>query len=241
MSQADTTFFYAPPEAFEGDRVVLPTEEAHHAFRVMRLRHGDEVQVVDGLGGWYRVVLENPGRSEAVGLIIERRLGVGESPTYLHLAVAGLKSRSRFDTLIEKVTELGVSRVSVLTTERSEHFRVDKVRADRVMRSAIKQCKRSRIPLFEAPMGWTDFVSSCESRRKLLCHEGGDNDLITHLIQSGDRDVTVAVGPEGGFSPREIEAAQAAGFQVAWLGPRRLRAETASMVACSAVLLRTDS
>lgn len=237
MRAADTTFFYAPPDRFDGSEVVLPPDEAHHAVRVLRVGIGDEIQVVDGLGGWFNVVLESTEKSGARGRIVERRMGVGEPSVYVHLAVAGLKSRSRFDMLVEKVTEIGVSRISVLDTDRSERFRFDEERAERVMRAAMKQCKRSRIPALDGPLGWTDFVASSGSARRVVCHEKGGETPISTVFRPEDRHVVIAVGPEGGFTTGEIDHAVRAGFQVLQMGERRLRAETASLVSCSVALM----
>jgi 16S rRNA (uracil1498-N3)-methyltransferase len=238
---AETTFFYAPPDRFDGSAVVLPPDEAHHAIRVLRVGIGDEIQVVDGLGGWFRVVLESSDKSGARGRIVERRMGLGEPSVYVHLAVAGLKSRSRFDMLVEKATEIGVSRISVLDTERSERFRFDEERVERVMRAAMKQCKRSRIPLFDGPLRWTDFISSSGEARRVVFHEESGEVPVSTVFRPGDRHVVITVGPEGGFTTGEIEQAVRAGFKVVRLGERRLRTETASLFACSAAIMLSNS
>lgn len=236
-SAPGTTFFFAAPDDFDGAVVSLRDDEAHHASRVLRLRTGDEIQIVDGMGGWYRVTLDKLDGGVVRGSIIERRLGVGESSTYVHLAVAGLKSRSRFDMILEKATELGVSRVTVLDTQRAERARVDVDRSTRLMRAAMKQCKRSRIPLLEGPVSLSEFLSAAEASRKLVCHNGDGDVSIPNALDASDRDVTIAVGPEGGFADDEIDQAIAQGFQSVHLGPRRLRTETACLVACSAILM----
>jgi len=236
VSSSETTFFFAPPEGIESAFVTLPPEEAHHASRVLRLTVGDEVLVVDGQGGWYRVELEECHPRGVRGRIVERRLGVGEPLVYVHLAVAGLKSRSRMDMLLEKSTELGVSRITLLETRQSERARVDSSRAVRVMRAAMKQCKRSRVPLLEGPVGWDEFLSRAHPDRRLVCHQSPGRAPAVRLIPPAAHDVVLAVGPEGGFTEEEVQRATSAGFETLDLGARRLRTETACLVACTMVL-----
>lgn len=237
MSAVDTTFFYASPEDVAGDTLRLREDEAHHLSRVLRLEAGDEIQVVDGLGGWYRVSLEDVARSGATGRILERRLGVGESPLYLHLAVASMKSRSRFDIVLEKATELGASRITVVDCARSERVRLDAGRAARVMRAAMKQCRRSRIPTLEGPVQLSSFVSAVRSSRRVICHDAAGSLPLSGVLTPEAADVVLLVGPESGFTEKELGAAIAADFVPASLGVRRLRTETACVAACARISL----
>ena len=120
----DTTFFFAPPDALRGDYLVLPEDEAHHAARVLRVRPGDEIVVVDGVGGWYRVRLDHADRRQVAGAVVERRREVGEPAYHLSVGLAVLKSRSRYETFLEKAAELGVQDVAPLLTERTERPRL---------------------------------------------------------------------------------------------------------------------
>jgi 16S rRNA (uracil1498-N3)-methyltransferase len=241
VSSGDTTFFYAPPEAFASTTVELPPDEAHHAIRVLRLKPGHQIQVVDGIGGWYNVQIESAGGDSVAGQILQRRMGVGEPPVYIHLAVAGLRSRSRFDLLVEKVTELGVSRISVLNTERSEHFRMERERAHRLMRAAMKQCKRSRLPVLDGPVEVKEFVTSSGPTRKIVCHGDYRSRSIAESLRSSYRDVVLAVGPEAGFSDSELQLMISNGFERAGLGSRRLRTETAAIAAVAVTSINYDS
>lgn len=229
----EATFFYAHPGDFDGTGVRLREDESHHLSRVLRLRAGDEIQVVDGIGGWYRVSLESVDRSGARGNILERRMGVGEPPVYLHLAVGAMKSRSRFDMVLEKGTELGMSRLTVVHTLKSEVARVDEGRASRVMRAAMKQCRRSRMPVVDGPVALADLLSSVGSPARIICHDGDGSVPVSTLADAGVREVVALVGPEAGFADAEVAQCVAAGFRPASLGTRRLRTETACIVVCA--------
>lgn len=238
VSRMNTTFFYAPPDNVKEGRVVLPDEESHHALRVLRLGNGDEIEVVDGQGCWYRVRLDTVGPGPAEGEIAERRLGVGESRLDLHLAVGVLKSRSRLEWILEKATELGVSRITLLDTRHSERSRIDLNRARRVLRAAMKQCLRSRVVEIAGPTRFEQFIERTSGPNGLLCAGYSTGIPMWRALDSvpTGRPVVVAVGPEGGFGSEEIETAEAAGYLPVSLGRRRLRSETAAIAACSLIM-----
>ena len=154
-----TTSFYAPPSAFrEPDYVALPEEEAAHAVQVLRKRLGDEIVVVDGDGGWYRVRLDQLDRRKAAGEILERRREVGEPVYALSIGLSLLKSRHRFETFLEKAVELGVGEVLPLMTHRTEQrrFRVD--RARKILLAAMKQSGRCRLVRLAEPQPLADVL-----------------------------------------------------------------------------------
>ena len=227
-----TTPFYAPPDAFHTSRVVFPDDEARHAAQVLRKQPGDEVVVVDGDGGWHRVRLGHVSRRQVVGHVLETRRDVGEPDRAVTVALGLLKKRSRFETFVEKAVEVGVWRIRPLRTDRTER---DAIRADRLHRltvAALKQCQRSRLPVVEAPCS---FRSSLETDAVvLLCHEQArDATPLPQALRTIAREAPLCllVGPEGGFSEAEVEKALDAGADLVSLGPRRLRAETAGIVA----------
>ena len=236
-----TTNFYAPPSAFRGDRVVLPDDEARHARSVLRADAGDELVVVDGEGGWYRVRLDHASSRQVVGRVVERRRGVGEPDVALTVGLGLLSTRSRFETFVEKAVELGVRRVVPLRTRHAEATDVRADRLRRVMVAALKQCRRSRLPELAAPQSLDALLTATTAETRLLCH--GDDEappLLRVLEASGTDDVLALVGPEGGFAPSEVAAAREAGCTPVSLGTRRLRAETAGIAAANAVMLRAQ-
>ena len=237
-----TTTFYAPPEAFRGDWVVLPEEEARHAGKVLRARPGDEVVVVDGVGGWHRVRLEQVDKRTAAGTVLAARRDVGEPPYHLTLGLALLKNPNRYETFLEKAVELGVGRIVPLVTARTEKGRLKAARAEHILVAALKQCGRSRLPHLDEPTAFEDVLREAADVR-LLCHEAEEDATLLRVLgePSTAMRLHVLVGPEGGFTDEEVAVAQAAGYRVVSLGARRLRAETAALAAAAGVALWADA
>ncbi|WP_456428029.1 RsmE family RNA methyltransferase [Rhodocaloribacter sp.] len=234
------TAHYTPPSFVEGERLRLPEEEARHAVRVLRRRPGDEVVVVDGEGGWFRVRLDRVDKKHASGIILERRENVGEPDYDLVVGIAVLKNPNRFETFLEKAVELGVTAVAPLLTARTEKTVVKASRAHRIMVAAMKQCGRSRLPRLVPAEPFAAFLEADPPELGVICHEktGTEEDLLSALrARSSVRRVRVLVGPEGGFTDDEVEAAERVGYRAVSLGSRRLRAETAGIAAATAVML----
>lgn len=236
-----TTAFYAPPTAIQGDRLTLPADEANHAVRVLRVRAGDEIVVVDGEGGWYRVRLEVAERQQAAGRIVERRAEVGEAAYDLTLAVGLLKNAGRFETFLEKAVELGVRAIVPLVTERTERPRLKRARAEGILLAATKQSGRSRRPPLAEPTRLVEVLGDLSDfDLALVAHEAAGAEaalLRTLATPPPPRRAVVLVGPEGGFTEDEVARAQAAGARIVSLGPRRLRTETAAITAAAAFQL----
>ena len=234
-----TTPFHAPPECRSGDRLVLPPEEAHHATRVLRHEIGDLVEVVDGDGRWYRVRLSHVGRDEVSGEIIEERLNYREPAYSLTLAVSPLKNANRFETLVEKAVELGVTRIQPILCSRTEKPRIRMERLERVAIAAMKQSRRSRRLVLEEIREWKTFAIGATRGFRLILHEGGGGDFGSVLQRAAvGEEIVAAVGPEGGFTDEEVELAVEAGFEPVYLGPRRLRTETAAIAAAAAAMVQ---
>ena len=233
-----TTNFYAPPSSIRGRRVVLPAAEARHVRTVLRAEAGDEMAVVDGRGGWYRVEITHVAPEQVLGTIVEQREDVGEPVVDATVALGVLKKRSRFETFVEKAVELGVRRIVPLRTQRTERDSVRKERLRNLMVAAMKQCRRSRLPDLAAPQSPEALLAASEADVKLVCHAGEEATPIRRaMVEAGDASALVLVGPEGGFSAAEVEAAVARGCTPVSLGPRRLRAETAGLAALHSVMI----
>ncbi len=238
-----TTTYYIPPDHFAGDDVVLPAEEARHAVQVLRHKIDDEIIGVDGVGGWYRIVLTNIHKKNVVGRVVERLQNVGEPAFELTVAFAMLKNVKRFEVFLEKACELGVTRVIPIQTARTEKT---KFRADRMINilvAAMKQSGRSRIVQLEELTRFKEVLKLDGFDAKLICHEKApaEHGLIQVVGESERGPMLVAIGPEGGFSDEEVEEALENGFSLVSLGARRLRAETAAITACAGVMLTRES
>ncbi|MGF6693534.1 16S rRNA (uracil1498-N3)-methyltransferase [Metapseudomonas resinovorans] len=212
----------------------LPEAQAHYIGRVLRLASGDPVQLFDGSGQEYLGELIEVGKKTVRVELREAFTGMAESPLRVHLG-QGLSRGERMDWAIQKATELGVAQISPIVSERCE-VRLKDERADKrlahwrqVAISACEQCGRSVLPVIHSPVTLADWQRDVQADLKLVLHPVAEP-LAGHARPSS---LAFLIGPEGGLSEAEVDAAKAAGFHAARLGPRVLRTETAPVVALS--------
>jgi 16S rRNA (uracil1498-N3)-methyltransferase len=219
----------------ENAKLALPDDAAHHAARVLRLREGDTAVLFDGHGGEFEARLFMPGRGVVLAEIGEKRAIERESPLAVAL-VQGVSSGERMDFTIQKAVELGVTAILPVLTEKSvvrlKGERLEKKLAHwrRVATSACEQCGRNRIPPITIPVPLEAYKPAGHGSRILLSPEGTEK-LSGHTKGL----VTLAVGPEGGFSQAEEAQLVRSGFVPVRLGPRMLRTETAALAALAAL------
>jgi 16S rRNA (uracil1498-N3)-methyltransferase len=214
------------------DRATLAGAEAHHLIHVMRAKRGTRVVLFDGSGVEFAAEVEKVGRSEIELSILSREEIDRELPLPITLGVA-LPKGDRQKWLVEKAVELGVAKLTPLKTEHAVSQPVEQA-LDRLRRGVVeasKQCGRNRLMEIEQPRSWDKFIEESASETcKLLAHPGEfdrGHGLSPH--EERPKNVLLAIGPEGGFSPDEIDRAIAAGWQTIDLGRRILRIETAAI------------
>jgi 16S rRNA (uracil1498-N3)-methyltransferase len=228
--------FHVRADAVSGEHVHLDAEEAHHLARVLRLGEGDIVRALDGAGHELIVKLTRISAHAAEGLIIDRVGRSSESPLDLILAQA-IPKGDKLERIIRMATELGVSRIIPLVTERTIVRRRGSdwahrlARCQRVAREAAKQSGRAVVPDVAPPRGLDEWLAALELPGLLLCLWEGERAGMARVLPAGRPNrVTVIVGPEGGLTEPEVEGLRARGAVVAGLGPRILRTETAGPV-----------
>lgn len=214
--------------------VILDGPEAHHLRTVRRFAAGDAVTLFNGDGHEYPAVVAEVGRGRVTVRVTEVRTPDRELGFPLHIASA-LPKGDRGAYLIEKLTELGVTDFTPLLTERGV-VKADDAKADRLRRAVVeasKQCGRNVLMRVHPPAKWLDWCRG-QTGRRLVADRGG--------TAGGSAPVgtaIIAIGPEGGFTAAEVEAALGLGWERLSLGPRVLRVETAAVAA--AVLLGRSS
>lgn len=228
---------FVRPEAVEASRVRFDADEAHHLRRVLRLRPGALVEATDGTGRLYRVRLGALEGAEAWGTIEGRADPAPESPCAITLAQALLKG-DRMSWLVQKATELGVARIVPMETTRvvarlGAGAGGRRSRWERIAREAVKQCGRATAPVVDPPRAFGDALREAAAHDAAwIFWEGGGQALAAAAAAAGAPvRLLLLVGPEGGFTVEEMEAAQAGGARVVSLGPRILRAESAGLTA----------
>ncbi len=242
----DAPLFYSAPDARQGDVITLSKSESKHA-QVLRLKAGDSVIVVDGLGlAFYGEILSLRGKHGTIIGVHSESRQFGEPTVRLTLA-SGLSSAHKFDTTIQKGTELGVSRFVPVLTERSkiriedDRKAIAKVRRlEKVALSAMKQCRRSFRPDISVPMDLLNYLSETDNTSlNLIFHPGSATESLNNVdIQADVQRINLLVGPESGFSHSEVIAAKEAGYRQIGLGKRILRTETAGPIVCALVMAR---
>lgn len=239
--------FFIAPENISGSIVHFNTEESRHIDKVLRFKVGDDVQVFDGLGHEYEVRLINKENGLLSGEIVREVECNPEAPIFLSL-VQGMAKSDKMDTIIQKAVEVGVGDIYPLASQHAV-VKLDGERAAKkverwqnIAREACKQCRRSRVPAVHAPASFSEILQLVQGVPAILLYENEKHcGLKTVLQENRVRLLSAAqlfliIGPEGGFAPAEVAAAQAAGVMTAGLGPRILRTETAGLVAASIIL-----
>lgn len=209
----------------EGSTGWLEGEEFHHAIRVDRFGDGEEIRVLDGNGGAFIARILSVDRKKRIArLEVLAPAPVPEIPRDVWLAVSVLRpERMRF--LVEKATEVGVSRIRFLHFARSTERNLPLQRLERVAWEAVKQCGRALPPVLEGPVSFHDFLEEAREVPVIVLHQEGEPSPA-----SPGSPVWVVVGPEGGFTPEELARLRAHGASFLSLGPTVLRAETAAVV-----------
>ncbi len=222
--------FHAPPDAFTNQTVTLAADEARHLRDVLRMKPGDEVYVFDGLGHEFRCAVSNVRRDVAeLRIDAEVEPAKPESHLQLNLGVALLKGE-KFDLVVQKATELGVTKITPLITRYADiHLRDASdakkrmTRWQRIAIEAAKQSGRAFVPEIGLPV---EFESvEVDGPVAMFSERNGEPIESLPAVTS----ITALVGSEGGWADEELETAQARGFHVVTLGGRILRAETAAI------------
>lgn len=235
------TRFYSPANSFnrDGKSVELGPDEARHLREVLRLRSGDEVFLFDGQGREFQGVVAEARRNSAqIDIIAGVDPAKPESSLDLTLAVALLKGE-KFDLVVQKTTELGVTRVIPVITTRADIRLRDASDADkrmarwqRIAVEAAKQSGRARVPEILAPQTFSSLVSTLSKSPALMFSErdGGSLQDALNRFETTPVAIVALVGSEGGWTDEEIEEARQADCKIITLGGRVLRAETAAIV-----------
>ncbi len=237
--------FFVPRGSVRARNVTLGPEMAHRLGRVLRLKRGDRIVLSEGGPRDFEAQITGVSGQALTAIVVAEH----EAPTEPGVAITLYQSlirQNRFDLVLEKGTELGVSRFVPMIAARSqahgdsngEPSAAKAERWARLVLEAAEQCGRGRLPQVSAPVAFGDAVRGAAGL-KLLPYESARGVGLTEYLRGLDRrpaEVSLVIGPEGGFEPSEIESAQAVGAVVVTMGPRVLRSETAGIVAAALVL-----
>lgn len=228
--------FYQP----DSKVLELDEEESRHCTKVLRLINGDLIYVTDGEGVLKTCRIHIGKRSVAYEVVDSK---VFPKKSYgVHMAVAPTRKAERNEWMVEKMTEMGVDQIDFIITEHTHKETVSRVvnlnRLNRIAASAMKQSQQYYIPKIRVVADFDTFMKQSAQETKLIAYVP-DNHLTPHVIKKvkRDTDTLLLIGPEGDFTPTEVSAALASGFEAVSLGATRLRTETAAVAGCHAINL----
>ncbi len=229
----EVRYFYVPNA---GEVSELPQEEATHALRVLRLKDGDEMFLMDGVGSFYRATVTMANNKHCFYQIEETIHPEKTWRNRIHLAVAPTKMIERMEWLAEKATEVGFDELSFLDCRFSERRVVREDRIEKIVVSAMKQSRKPFKPMVNGMCPMADFVAAqSKNTHRFIAHcydEIEKKDFFDELRQIDDNEeVIIMIGPEGDFSVEEVQQAMEAGYVSVSLGASRLRTETAALSA----------
>lgn len=228
----ETRYFYVPDAASATE---LPADEASHAVRVLRMKPGDEMVLMDGVGTFFKAEVAVASPHHCVYRVVEEMPQLPQWHGRYHIAMAPTKLMDRTEWMLEKVTEIGIDEVSLLNCDNSERRVAKPARLEKILVSAMKQSRKAWKPVLNDMAAFRKFVSEPRGGMKFIahCYEEIPRTYLYDELCGRDvsEAVTVLIGPEGDFTPDEVRMAVDAGYVPVHLGQSRLRTETAAMVA----------
>ncbi len=230
-------FFYIQNITETTKDIVFDKEESRHIAKVLRKQEEDLLYLTNGKGLLFKVELINSNPKQCIASVIGVEMQE-HLPYQLHLVVAPTKLNDRYEWFLEKATEIGVSEITPIICDHSERKVIKQERYEKKIQTALKQSLKTHLPILHPTVPFNEFIiSQKESNNKLrfIAHCEDTNRHSLKSVLKSKQPVTILIGPEGDFSPREIALAKDAGFTPVTLGNSRLRTETAAIVACHSV------
>lgn len=226
--------FFLPPDSFGPDVITIRDANViHQMMRVLRMKKGDVVVLLDDSAVEWHARIDALSSEQIIALPLKKKKNEAESPITVTLFQAIPKKKELFELILQKGTELGVSTFVPIITESGQSRALPRHdRVIRIMREAAEQCERGRVPTLEKSISFGDAIS--RGGNKIVFHSRNIDRAITTPAAST---LSLFIGPEGGFSEKEVALAKQKGACICSLGPRILRMETAAIAACARVLL----
>ncbi|MCC4213807.1 16S rRNA (uracil(1498)-N(3))-methyltransferase [Leeuwenhoekiella parthenopeia] len=228
--------FYNPDIAANAKEARFPKDESKHIVKVLRKREGDILDITNGSGNFFKAEITQASPSNCTVKILEVT-NEKAFDYHLHLAVAPTKLNDRYEWFLEKATEIGISEITPIICDHSERKVVKEDRYERILQSAMKQSLKAYLPKLNEAVSFSEFIDTQTATEtdRFIAHCEETNRFSLKQKLKPKTDVLILIGPEGDFSPAEIEKALKAGFVPVMLGEQRLRTETAAVVATHSV------
>ena len=224
-------YFYEPSLNIGVNQFTLSPETSKHCVQVLRMQEGTKIDITNGMGAVFNATIQTAHKANSV-VTIQQHQSVAASQQKITLGISLLKNAVRLEWLFEKATEMGIHQIVPIICERTIHERFKMDRMQNILQSAMIQSQQAWLPLLCEPIEFDAFIHKYKAPINLIAHcELGDKKNIKDIIASDA--VNLLIGPEGDFSPSEIETAISNNYTPIQLGPTRLRTETAGIFALS--------
>lgn len=224
-------YYYHPDPKSDS---TLSNEESAHAIKVLRKKKGDSILLMDGQGNSYTAkIIEDNFRRCRFEIISEERHN--KKQFAIHIAIAPTKNIDRIEWFVEKACELGINRISLIETKRTERSKIKLERLEKKAISAMKQSKSFWKCQIDHLTKFASFISEPFSGQKFVAYVETGEGLSLQKLAQPNQDTHILIGPEGDFTQDEVKASQNQGFQPVNLGKNILRTETAGIIACHTI------
>ena len=223
---------------FSADTSSVHEEEAYHAFKVLRCKPGEQIEIITGKGQLYSAVIDTISKDKIELSDITLLKEQFSNPNKLSVAISPTKNPARFEWFLEKASEIGIDHIFPIITERTEKTTLKKERLENILLSAAKQSKQLFIPTLHPIQSLSNLLSNQHigtSAHRFIAHCENEQQAFFGKVYSKGTQALLLIGPEGDFSPGEITTAVNNNYQAVSLGSSTLRVETAGVVACTIV------
>lgn len=222
----------------EDDIHILNEKESRHSVRVLRMKKGDPVRIIDGKGNLFEGIITDPDERGCSVRILNKKENFEKRDYSLHIAISPLRNPGRLEWFTEKCVEIGTDEITPLICRNTEKHNIRTDRLQNLIISAMKQSVKATLTRLNNPAGFNDFISTKRQGKLIIahCNHRFSRNSIKDIYDKGE-DAVILIGPEGDFSEEEILAATERAYCPVHLGPSRLRTETAGIAACHSVYL----
>ena len=219
------------------NEIILSAEESKHATKVLRKKEGDILNFTDGKGAFYKAEIIVADSRKCRLKVVSTEQKEKQHNYHLHIAIAPTKNMDRFEWFLEKTTEIGIDEITPIICSRSERKVIKTERCNRILLSAMKQSLKFHVPKLNEAISLNDFIKQDYKGTKYIAHcEDGEKKELKRVNKT--EKTIILIGPEGDFSPKEIELALQNQFKAVSLGTSRLRTETAGIIAAHSINIK---
>ncbi|WKK87849.1 16S rRNA (uracil(1498)-N(3))-methyltransferase [Marivirga arenosa] len=208
----------------------LDLDESKHCIKVLRMKSGDEINLIDGKGTFYKAKITNENHKQCEFEIISTEKEA-DFNFHRHIAIAPTKNIDRIEWLVEKATEFGIDEISFFQSFHSERKVIKIDRLEKKVISAMKQSIKAKKPIINEIDSLQNIISNAKEANKFIAYVDFQNTTYLKNELKNNRDSIILIGPEGDFTEEEVELSEKKGFKKVSLGKSRLRTETAALAA----------